>query len=361
VKKHLIALAALCACVSNASAQSAITLYGIIDAGLTHVKNDDPVGGRTSVESGQMLVSRWGLKGQENLGDGVKARFALEGTLLNDTGAAGVPTGTPSTTSLFDREATVGLSSKLGALDVGRQNIIGIMSVGMADPLGLGFAASSPNVLFSALNNAAVYGAYGANRGGSALRQSNSVKYTSPVFSGLSFALMRGFGEQAGDIQKSSYQGGAVLYDTGKLTVAGAYARLKDIANTDLLTSHAFGIKYAFPALTLKSTYSENKLRSTSRKIAVFGAGVDVPVAPAFSVTAAYYNTKRSGDLEDDSQQYVLIGRYLMSKRSTAYVSVGHAATDNVVQTGQINLAQNFVAVGSDSANRVTMGILHLF
>lgn len=361
VKKHIIAAAALCACASGALAQSGITLYGIIDAGLTHVKNDGPAGGRTSVDTGQMQVSRWGFKGQEDLGGGLKARFGLEGTLLNDTGAAGVGTGTPSTTSLFDRESTVGLSGGFGALDVGRQNIVGIMSVGMADPLGLGFAASSPNVLFAAMNYAAVYGAYGANNGGTALRQNNSVKYTSPVFGGFSFAVMRGFGEQQGDEQKSSYQGAAALYNSGKLSVAGAYARMKNADNTDLLTSHAVGIKYAFPAVTLKSTYSENELRSTGRKIGVFGAGADVPVAPAFLVTAAYYHVRRSGDLADDAQQYILIGRYLMSKRSTAYVSIGHAATDSVVQAGQINLAQNFVAVGSDSANRFTMGIMHLF
>jgi len=308
-----------------------------------------------------MQVSRWGIKGQEDLGGGMKARFGLEGTLLNDTGGAGVGFGTPTSTSLFDREATVGISGKYGAIDAGRQNIVGIMSVGMADPLGLGFASSSPNVLFSAMNNAAVYGPYGANNGGTALRQNNSIKYSSPVFNGLSFALMRAFGEQAGDHQKSSYQGGALLYNTGKFTAAGAYARMKNVTNTDLLTSHAYGIKYAFPAVTLKSTYSMNELRSTSRKIAVLGVGADVPVAQQFLVTAAFYNTKRSGDLVDDSQQYILIGRYLMSKRTTGYVSLGRAVTDDVVQADQINLAQNFVAVGSDSATRFTMGIMHMF
>jgi len=361
MKKHIIAMAALCACVSTASAQSAVTFYGIIDAGLTRLSNDGPQGDVTKVDTGQMQVSRWGIKGQEDLGGGMKARFGLEGTLLNDTGGAGVGYGTPSNTSLFDREATVGISSNLGALDIGRQNIVGIMSVGMADPLGLGFASSSPNVLFSAMNNAAVYGPYGANNGGTALRQNNSVKYTSPVFSGFSFALMRAFGEQAGDAQKSSYQGGAALYNTGKLSVAGAYARMKNVTNTDLLTSHAYGIKYAFPAVTLKSTYSFNELRSTGRKIAVAGVGADVPVAPMFLVTAAYYHVKRSGDLKDDAQQAILIGRYLMSKRTTGYVSIGHASTDSVVQADQINLAQNFVAVGSDSANRFTMGIMHMF
>ncbi|MWM63436.1 porin, partial [Escherichia coli] len=124
MKKTLTALAVLGACMSNASAQSAVTLYGIIDAGLTRVVNDSGSNGnRTTVEAGQMQVSRWGLRGEEDLGGGLKARFNLEGTLLNDTGAAGVPTGTPSGTSLFDRDATVGLSGNFGALTLGRQNI----------------------------------------------------------------------------------------------------------------------------------------------------------------------------------------------------------------------------------------------
>ena len=361
MKKHIIALAALCACMSAASAQTSVTIYGIVDAGITHVNNDGPNGGRTTVEAGQMAVSRWGFKGVEDLGGGMKARFGLEGTLLNDTGAAGVGTGNPSVTSLFDREATVGLTGNFGSIDFGRQNILGVLSVGMADPMGLAFAATSPNVLFSAMNNSAVYGAYGANGSGTALRQNNSVRYVSPSWGGFGFGLMRAFGEQGGDSQRSSYQGVSAFYNAGPLNVAGAYARMKNSTNTDLLTSHAIGVKYTMPRAVLKATYSENELDSTNRKIAVFGAGVDVPVAPNITLTGAFYNTKRSGVLSDDSQQYIAIARYALSKRSTAYVSYGHAATDTVVTATQINLAQGVVSVGSDSANRFTVGIMHAF
>lgn len=361
MKKHIIAMAALAACMSAASAQTSVTIYGIVDAGITHVNNDGPNGGRTTVEAGQMQVSRWGFKGVEDLGGGLKARFGLEGTLLNDTGGAGVATGNPSSTSLFDREATVGLTGSFGSIDFGRQNILGVLSVGMADPMSLAFAATSPNVLFSAMNHAGVYGTYGANGGGTALRQNNSIRYVSPSWGGFGFALMRGFGEQPGDSQRSSYQGASAFYNAGALNVAAAYARMKNPTNTDLLTSHAIGVKYTMPRVVLKSTYSENELDSTGRKISVFGAGVDVPVAPAITLTGAFYNTRRSGDLKDDSQQYIFITRYALSKRSTAYFSYGHAATDRVVQATDINLAQGFVAVGSDSANRLTVGIMHMF
>jgi predicted porin len=359
MKKSIIALAMLSAGITQASAQSNVTIYGIVDAGVTYVSNES--GNRTSVEAGQMQVSRWGFKGVEDLGGGVKARFGLEGTLLNDTGGAGVGTGTPSSTSLFDREATVGLITDFGSIDIGRQNILGVQSVGMADPMGLAFAATSPNVLFSAMNNSAVYGPFGSNNGGTALRENNSVRYVSPNFRGLGFAVMRGFGEQPGDIQKNSYMGVSTFYTGGALSVGGAYARLKNNLGNDRLTSHAFGIKYTFPVVVLKSTYSENRLDSTTRKIKVFGVGADFLVAPAVTLTAAYYNTKRSGDANDKSQQLIGIAKYAFSKRTSAYVSIGRATTDTIVTATQINLAQGFVAIGSDKANRATTGVIHYF
>jgi predicted porin len=373
MKKTILAMAMLAAGMSTASAQTSVTIYGLIDAGVAHITNDGPTGDRTLIEAGQMQTSRWGFKGVEDLGGGLKARFGLEGTLLNDTGTAGVNSGTPATTSLFDREATVGISGAFGSIDIGRQNILGIGSVGLADPMGLAFAANSPNVLFGAMNFGAVYGGYGANgAGNSALRQTNSIKYVSPTWSGFGFGLMRAFGEQADGIQKGSYQGASLFYNAGAFGVAGAYARMKNNLNTDLLTSYGVGAKYTMARAVIKGTYIRNDVDSTNRTIAVAGVGVDVPVAPAVTLTAAVYNTKRYGDqFDQDSQQYHLIARYALSKRSTLYGAYTRANTDSVVDlaagtaagfgAGIINLAQGVVAPGSDQANRFTVGIMHMF
>lgn len=361
VKRTIVAAAVLSTGMSAVSAQSNVTLYGIVDAGITHVSNDGPAGGRTTVESGQMQVSRWGLKGAESLGGGITARFQLESSLRNDVGAAGAPTGTPSTTSLFDRQATIGLTGKLGAIDIGRQYNLGIVAIGLADPMGLSFAATSPNIRHSTLNDSSVYGAYGANNGGTALRENNSIRYTSPSLSGFGFSVMRALGEQAGGSQRSSYQGVAASYRAGALSLAGSLARLKNATDTELLKSNTFGVKYQLPAATLKSTYSQNEFERSGRKISVFGVGADVPVAPALTLTGAFYNTRRSGDVRDDSQQYTVIARQALSKRSTVYASYSHAVTDSAVTTGQINLAGGIVAAGSDSANRFTVGVSHLF
>jgi len=372
MKKTILAMAVLAACMSTASAQTSVTIYGIVDAGLSHVDNAGSAGDKTSVDAGLMQTSRWGFKGVEDLGGGMKARFALEGTLSNDVGTAGVNTGTPATTAMFDREATVGIGGAFGSIDIGRQNILGIGSVGLADPMGLAFAATSPNVLFGALNFGLAYGGFGTNgAANSALRQSNSIKYVSPTFSGAGFALMRAFGEQANGIQKSSYQGASVFYNAGPFGVAGAYARMKNNVNTDKLTSYGVGVKYTLPMAVLKGTYISNDVDSTNRKIAVLGFGVDVPVAPALTLTGAFYNTKLSGPRRDDSQQYHAIARYALSKRSTVYAAYTRANTDQLVtaatvtqagvDAGFVNLAQGIVSIGSDKANRVVAGVMHMF
>ncbi|MGJ7918582.1 porin [Massilia sp. LXY-6] len=359
MKKTLIGLAVLGTCMTNAYAQSSVTIYGIIDAGVTHVTNDNA--SRTTLEAGQMQVSRWGFRGQEELGGNLKAIFDLEGTLLNDTGTAGVGTGTPSTTSLFDREASVGLTGDFGTLTFGRQNILGVGSVGLADPMNLAFAATSPNVLFAAMNHSGVYGPFGANNGGTALRQNNSVKYISPYFHHVGFALMRAFGEQPGSTDKSKYEGASAFYHTGPFGASAAYARMTDITGNAMLKSYALGLRYTGEKFAIRSTYSSNELNTTQRRISVFGIGVDLPVAPALTLTGAVYDTRHTGDAHDNSQQYIAIAKYAFSKRSTGYVSIGRAVTDTVVSATQINLAQGFVSVGSDSANRFTMGIMHYF
>lgn len=362
MKKALTALAVLGVCTSNASAQTNVTMYGIIDAGITRVINDSGSNGnRTTLDAGNMLTSRWGFRGEEKLGGNLKARFGLEGLLGNDNGTAGIPTGTPSRTSLFDREATVGLSGDFGTVNLGRQNVLGMNSIAMADPAGMAFAPTNPNVLFSVMNSAPVYGAYGANNGGSALRQSNSIRYTSPYYKSFGFALMHAFGEQPGSVEKSKYAGVSGFYHTGPLSASAVYARMKNVTASEELKSHAFGVRYIKKRVTLRSTYAANRVDTTRRKISVAGIGADVLVMPAVTLTGAVYHTRHTGNAHHDSQQYIGIAKYAFSKRTSGYGSIAHIRTSSVVTATQVNLAQGLVAVGSDSASRFTTGVIHSF
>jgi len=88
MKKSLIALGLMSAAASPVSAQNAMTLYGIIDAGITFTNN---AGGHQfwQVQSGVAQGSRWGIKGAEDLGQGVRAIFQLESGFNVDTGKLG--------------------------------------------------------------------------------------------------------------------------------------------------------------------------------------------------------------------------------------------------------------------------------
>ena len=376
MKKLTLVAGAVLALVSTTSAlaQSSVTLYGIVDAAVVYTTKQTTTGGaKTAIDAGQLATSRWGVRGTEDLGGGLKANFMLESTLINDTGATGLgfggnttvagnTVGNPggSTTSLFDRQATVGLSGGFGALTLGRQNILGVDSIGMADPISLAQPAINPNVAFSALNAGALYSTFGTNDGGAALRQNNSIRYVTPIFSGFGGALMHGFGEQAGNSSANTYSGISGFFSDGKSGAALAYARLNNRTDNSKLTLWGGGAKYAVTSgLTLRATYAQNEVDTTNRKIAVIGAGVDFLVIPALTLTGAVYNTKRSGDINGKANQYVGLAKYALSKRTNIYTIFTHAkAGSTAVQDTSLGL---ITTPGNDSANRLSVGVLHAF
>jgi predicted porin len=138
MKKLLIASAALAMVAGTAQAQSSVTVYGVIDAGFNSV--EDNVGGTvTKVQqirtNGEASTSRFGLRGTEDLGGGMKANFVIETTIGNTVGntlnnsitsstnAVAPATGTTNFTNLGNRAFWVGLEdAKLGQVRIGLQN-----------------------------------------------------------------------------------------------------------------------------------------------------------------------------------------------------------------------------------------------
>ena len=99
----------------HAFAQSTVTLYGAIDEGLQYTSN---VKGKSNIEttSGQDSGDRWGLKGSEDLGGGLKALFQIENGFNLNTG------NLENGGRIFGRQAYVGVQSdSFGTLTVGRQ------------------------------------------------------------------------------------------------------------------------------------------------------------------------------------------------------------------------------------------------
>ena len=384
MKKITLAAAGVLSLVAApVMAQSTVTLYGIVDAAVSYTTNQ-AAGNVTRLDAGQLATSRWGIRGSEDLGSGMKAFFNLESTLINDTGAAGLGfgggTAAGTSTSLFDRAAIVGLSGDFGSVSAGRQNILGVDSIGLADPIGLAHPGTgNPNVAFSALNQGNIYNSFGTNGGGAALRQNNSIRYLTPVF-GNAFggALMYGAGERAGNSSSGTYKGISGYYRSGQSGAALAYATLNNnagangsplLAPSDKLTLWGGGVKYEINSMfTVKGTYAQNKQDVSNRKIAVVGLGVDYAVTPMLTMTAAYYNTKSTGQVvaangagaDGKAAQFYLIGKYALSKRTALYSTYTHAKAGSAA-LADTELAPTLTNPGNSSANRAIFGIIHNF
>lgn len=194
---------------TSALAQSNVTLYGLIDSGLTYVSKvagptGTATGSRFSVDSGDLQQSRWGMKGTEDLGGGLKALFILEGgfSVANGTSGQGnLPLG---------RTSVVGLSSPYGTLQIGRRK-------DYIDEIA---------TWYSSVYNFGVFinGVHDNNLdrvGGN--RANNSIRYDTPDFRGLTANVTYGFGGTAGSMATGQSLGFGANYKYGGFGVGFGY------------------------------------------------------------------------------------------------------------------------------------------
>jgi predicted porin len=216
MKKPLPALAVLGAFAGVVHAQSSVTLYGIIDQGInltTNVKTATGSAHLYNMSSGVMQGSRWGLRGAEDLGGGLKAIFTLENGFDLGSGALG------QGGLLFGRQAYVGLSSsQYGAVTLGRQydSVVDYIGPLVAADQWSGYFGAKPGDLDN-FNNA--------------YRTNNAVKFTSVNYAGLQFGGMYSFGGQAGNFTGNQTWSLGGSYNNGPLSLAAAYLNARTPSN----------------------------------------------------------------------------------------------------------------------------------
>ena len=181
MKKTLAAVAVLGAFTGSAIAAD-VTLYGVVDLGLAynHVDTDDVSGKNIksfSMESGQNSGSRWGLKGTEDLGNGLTVGFILEDGFKADTGAQG--------DQMFDRESSLFIEGNFGKLAFGRMGSInqGVSSWGLAGNLSA-FGTSFNNYVAQTGNFISTPGKW-----------DNMISYKSPTFAGATLYAQYSMGK----------------------------------------------------------------------------------------------------------------------------------------------------------------------
>ena len=313
MKKSLIALAVLAAS-GAAMAQSSVTLYGVVDTGLTYSKGEESVYGMTHL--GGNVNSRLGFRGVEDLGNGLKATFNLEAGMGVDDGNNYMDKD--SNGMAFRRTSTVGLAGNFGEVRLGRMLTSSYLAVSRYDAFGdTGIGASL---------------AWNIPQTGYAPRTENAISYTSPNFSGFKFGAEYGFGEKK-DARDSRYIGVGATYDNGPLSLGLGFDRINNVgyvaanppAPAELgedLTTWQLGGAYNFGVAKLLAFYKQTKYKDVlvgdSEKLKTFGLGVSAPVGAAGEVRASYNNYKISDD-NGKADQLSLGYVHNLSKRTALY------------------------------------------
>src|SRR5690606_22919782 len=150
MKKSLIAAAVVAALPAFAQAQTNVTMYGIVDASVNAIDLGDNSRTAMVVGTGTMSTSRWGVRGSEDLGGGLKAVFQLEAEV-------GVDDGAQDPQGFWARTAQVGLQGGFGTIKLGRGYTPAFRMVGTWDALSYGLFN---NLLTSTVGNNGADGGY---------------------------------------------------------------------------------------------------------------------------------------------------------------------------------------------------------
>jgi len=331
MKMKLFAAAVAALAAGGAYAQSSVTLYGVVDAGVeysNHAQQSSSSHGVVRLNSGGMSGSRWGLRGVEDLGGGLKGLFVLESGFNIDTGTSG------QSNRLFGRQAFVGLGSQYGQLTLGRHQTpfydFGLAYDPMAISSNYSITAQAPEFQ---------------------QRADNSLKYIG-TFGGVTGQLLYSFGQNTGagglgevpgnyhvgrEMSASlSYTGGpfsvGAIYDETNVATTlandGAKIRRASVAGT-----YAFGpakvfagyrYAHAFNGAVLPGGINTvdglNKIANVSN---LYWLGMGYQLTPALSLTgAAYYQDFRSTSA--DPWSFVVSTDYAFSKRTDAYFNMSY-------------------------------------
>jgi predicted porin len=338
MKKQVIALAVSAAFAAPVFAQNTVTLYGLIDEGFDHTNS---VGGKSlsELQSGYAQGSRWGLKGTEDLGGGLKAVFQLENGFNVNNGKLG------QGGLMFGRQAYVGLSNDTyGTVTVGRQydSLVDYLAQTTANGNWAGYLFSHP---------------YDNDNTDNSFRVNNTVKYASPSFAGFQAGGTYSFSNDTNFANNRQYSIGG-QYANGGLLVAAAYLQANNPSSSAIgainnggdenflakrLRVFGGGVNYTFGSATAGFVYTNTDLTSplsttyisgsilpasgtlNALKFQNFEVNGKYQFTPAFFVGAQYVYTMESYDASSGSAKpkihsVGLMADYNISKRTDFYV-----------------------------------------
>ena len=361
MKKVVFAVLSTLSIAGAAQAQSNVTIYGVLDVGIDNTSNATPgKSSQTRITSGGQNTSRWGLRGSEDLGHGLKAVFNLEGGLSLDSGT--IDGG--STQPLFKRQANVGLEGGFGRVIVGRSYTTVYDFMLPFDPMGYAPSyswATSSNATTGALGSPSKYGMTAAF--------DNLIKYAGKL-GPVKFGASYGFGEQASSSADSRKLALATNYGVGPFALVATYEQVNGntvaaSGNRDKTTVYHVGASYTEGPLKVQAAARDYTLDSNDPAKAdlrgdLYWAGVNYQTTPAITLTGAvYYQDVKNfpSHLDADPVMFVARIKYALSKRTYLYAAAAYAKASN---DRLVSLSRDDAGYGSTQRG-VMAGVQHRF
>jgi len=367
MKKSLLALATIGAFAGAAQAQSSVTVYGILDLGLTNLTSDNgttSTSTRTTGRGGAYTTQRLGVSGTEDLGKGLRATFNFEmglggkGTIGNQFRTAGSETANTATvdnastdqsmSNVGIRQQNVGLAGSFGSVRMGRMTTLADVAYGVGDVgggnnfRGRTYSDASTNLI-------------GA-------RSDRLIEYVSPNMSGFSIGVQYGNAAAptaaAATTENGATEIGAMIrYSAGPAAVAVGYQSQVDTivsANQRDSKGYIVGANYNLNIAQAFLNYQNGEIKNdygtattasqtlpistaafatagASKKRSISEIGVAVPVG-ALRLAASYYmgaldtkTSEASATVKTDLTGYQAAALYSMSKRTNLYAVYGSA------------------------------------
>lgn len=317
VKKRILATA-LATLPLLSHAQSSVTLFGLLDNGVTYVSN---AGGHSLIQaaSGIQAPNLLGIRGIEDLGGGYQTLLVMDSQPELNSGRA-------NGGALTGRESYVGLVSPFGTLTLGRQFDYMYDNLSIArwgHQISYVSLYQLPGGPFAKLGTPLGTFDYTRIAGGAATP--NAVKFTSKRYGGFDFGAMYGFSNLAGQTGSNNLLSFGANYMQGPLRLNAAYTYSKEdgIDNGHSgIRNFGFGGRYDFGRFALDALYTNTRNTFTGARVDSYEIGGLYSFAPDLFLYANYIYAKGNADLTNNhSNQGGVTLDYLLSKRTDVYVN----------------------------------------
>jgi len=329
-------LVLLAAFAGAASAESSLTLFGVVDVNLRYLKNADAH--ESQVGTDGITSSRIGFRGVEDIADGLRAGFHLESSVVPDTGNIN------ASGKFWHRRSTVSLYTRYGELRLGRDTV----------PTWLAYVDGDVYGTTGIGDGSKTYVALGG--ADTRLRSDNLVAYFLPSNPWGIYGTIASAPSES--VAGRRYAGVRLGYRTGPIDASVAYSETSVATGTFKLAIVSGSYDMAFAKVY--GVAQKTELLAASNVHVTLGVSVPVPGIGG-TLKASYTKADGQGTLEvNDAEQYVLGYIYDLSKRTAIYTTV--SVIDN---KGTANFSvggvTGFTQPAGTKSQGVETGIRHSF